>query len=145
MKIQLLLLWGSIIMSITNISHATEVNIEVSGVDINRSGSIIVMIFTEDGFPKKHDKALLIQSDSELRETMEFEFDINIEEMAVKVLHDENNDGKVTKNWTGIYPKDGLGFSNEQKVSLSGAPIYKNSKLSKEEFEDGLTISILYP
>lgn len=145
MKIQSLLLWGSIIMSITNISQATEVNIEISGVDVNRGGSIIVMIFAEDGFPKKHDKALFIQSDSELRETMEFEFDLNIDEIAVKVLHDENNDGKVTKNWTGIYPKDGLGFSNEQKVSLRGAPIYKNSKLSKEEFEDGLTISILYP
>lgn len=145
MKIQLLLSWGIIIMSITNISQATEINIEVSGVDINRGGSIVVMIFTEDGFPKKHDKALLTQSDSELRETMEFEFDINVEEIAVKVLHDENNDGKVTKNWTGIYPKDGLGFSNEQKVSLIAAPIYNNSKLSKEEFEGGLTISILYP
>ena len=145
MKILLLLLWGSIIMSITNISQATEIRIEVSGVDMNRGGSIIVIIFTEDGFPKKHDRAIFIQSDNELSETMEFEFDINVEEIAVKVLHDENNDGKVTKNWTGIYPKDGLGFSNEQKVSLIAAPIYNNSKLSKEEFEGGLTISILYP
>ena len=129
----------------TNISQATEVNIEVSGIDVKRGGSIIVMIFGENGFPKIHKMALHVQIDNSLQETMEFEFDLNLEEMAVKVLHDENEDGKVTKNWTGIYPKEGLGFSNDQKVTMTGAPTYKNSRLFRDAFEDWMNISIIYP
>ena len=128
-----------------NVSQATEITIEVTDIDVTRGGSIVVMIFSEDGFQKIHEKALFIQKDNARLEIMEFDFDLDVNEIAVKVLHDENDDGKVTKNWTGIYPKDGLGFSNEQKVTLTGAPTYKDSKLLKYDFEDGLVISVNYP
>lgn len=146
MKILTNTLYGTIFMLNANILQATEITIEVTDVDVSRGGSIIVMIFNgEEGFPKKHEKAFLTQTDSKLHDSMEFEFDIDVDEIAVKVLHDENNDGKVTKNWTGIFPKDGLGFSNEQRVTLAGAPTYQNSKLLLDEFEDGLVISVIYP
>lgn len=145
MKILTIILWSCILMLNVNVSQATEITIEVTDIDVTRGGSIVVMIFSEDGFPKIHEKALLTQKDNELFDSMEFEFDLDVAEIAVKVLHDENDDGKVTKNWTGIFPKDGLGFSNEQRVTLAGAPTYKNSKLLKYEFEDGLVISVNYP
>jgi len=145
MKTLIFILWGSVLMLNVNVSQATELTIEVTDIDVTRGGSIVVMIFSEDGFPKKHEKALLIQKDSALLDRMEFEFDLDVDEIAVKVLHDENGDGKVTKNWTGIYPKDGLGFSNGQRVTLAGAPTYKNSKLFRDEFEYGLVISVSYP
>lgn len=135
-----------VLMMLTiNSSLASELNIKVSNIDVKRGGNIIVMIFAEDGFPKKHDKVLFFQSQSTLQQAMEFKFDIALEELAVKVWHDENEDGKVSKNWTGIYPKEGLGFSNEQKVGLTGPPKYKYSKLLREQFKDGLNISIIYP
>jgi len=138
------ILYGVFMLSTDN-AWATELKIKVNNIDIKRGGNIIVMIFSEEGFPKKHEMALFTQSKKSLYETMEFSFDVNMEALAVKVLHDENGDEKVTKNWTGIWPKEGLGFSNDQKISLKGAPKYKNSKLLKEQLNDGINISIIYP
>lgn len=137
MKAFFIILWG-IMMLTTNNSLAAELKIKVSNVEVMRGGSIIVMIFGENGFPKIHQEALVVQAQNSLQEVMEFKFDLSIEEFAVKVLHDENEDGKVSKNWTGIYPKEGLGFSNDQKIGLTGPPKYKYSRLSKEQFKAGL-------
>ena len=132
-------------MLAANISFATELKVTVENVEVERGGQVIVMVFGEDGFPKDHTKAVHYKAQDSLQPVIEFTFEVSMEELAVKVLHDENKDEKVTKNWTGIYPKEGLGFSNDQKVGLTGPPRYKYSKLSKHQFKDGLIISILYP
>jgi len=144
MKIYSILL-GLIIMLSTNNSFASELKINVINIDTSRGGNIMVMIFGEDGFPIEHEKALFAQTLPAQQEAMEFTFHIELDELSIKVLHDEDMNGKTTKNWTGIWPKEGLGFSNEQKVSLKGAPKYEHSKLSKDQFKDGVTVSILYP
>ncbi len=145
MKVRFIILWGSIMMLNADILQAAEININVTGIDIKRGGHIIVMIFGENGFPKNHEKALMVQKEDVLQKEMIFTFDLSIQEMAVKVLHDENKDGKVSKNWTGIYPKEGLGFSNGQRVSMTGPPLYIKSKLSRDQFHSGLNISMRYP
>lgn len=129
----------------TNKVIADELKVTVTNIDVSRGGNIMVMIFAEEGFPKVHEKAVLMQSLEAQQETMDFVFNTNLEELAVKVLHDENRDGKVTKNWTGIFPKEGLGFSNDQKIGLTGPPKYRYSKLSKQQFINGLTIPVIYP
>lgn len=144
MKTLLIILWGSMMLAANN-AIATELKITVTNTDVERGGQIIVMVFGEEGFPKDHDRAVIYEARDALQPVMEFVFEVTAQELAIKVLHDENKDGKVTKNWTGIYPKEGLGFSNKQRVGLTGPPKYKNSKLSKEQFSDGLEISILYP
>lgn len=125
-------------------AYADEIIVKVSDIEVKRGGSIVVFIFAEDGYPKIHNKALLVKKSKTVEKVMEFKFKIDREEIAVKVLHDENGDGKVTKNWTGIIPKDGLGFSNGQKLSITGAPTYKKSKLSREECKNGIEISVKY-
>ncbi len=127
------------------ISEASGIEINVTGIDVDRGGNLIVFIFGEDGFPKIHAKALQTQTHSQLSTAMSFTFDIPQQEIAIKILHDEDEDGKVTKNWTGIYPAEGLGFSKKQKVSLIGAPVYKKSKLVRSEFESGVNIEMVYP
>lgn len=139
-----IILCGFLMLS-TNNAWATELKIKVNNVEVERGGQIIVMIFSEEGFPIKHEKAIFTQLKPMMHETMEFSFDLELEEFAVKILHDDNADGKVTKNWTGIYPREGLGFSNGQKISLTGPPKYKNSKVLKEQSKGGLNISIIYP
>ena len=129
----------------TNNAIATELNVTVNNVDVERGGQVIVMVFAEPGFPKVHDQAVFYAAQDLLQPVMEFSFQVALEELAVKVLHDENKDGKVTKNWTGIYPKEGLGFSNQQRVRLTGPPKYRYSKLSRQQFKNGLDISIRYP
>lgn len=77
---------------------------------------------------------------------MDFKFSIEEDEnIAIKIHHDENRDGKVTKNWTRIWPKEGLGFSNGQKLTLTGPPNFKKSKLSKEQLKAELIIAVRYP
>ena len=89
-------LWGIIMLTVNSVS-ATELNIKVNNIDIKRGGNIVVMIFGEEGFPKKHEKAVFTKANNLLNETMEFSFNLDIDELAVKVLHDENGDWKVIK------------------------------------------------
>ncbi|MCK6263853.1 DUF2141 domain-containing protein [Vibrio sp. ZSDE26] len=130
-------------MSTTISTLASE--IKVTGIEHKRGGNIIVFIFSNEGFPKQHELAIQQQTQRAQGDTMTFHFDVNEQEVAIKVLHDEDENGKVTKNWTGIYPAEGLGFSNKQKVSLTGAPIYKRSKIKLADLQAGLTIEMNYP
>jgi len=126
---------------------ANKINITIDNIDEKKGGKITVFVFTDDAFPKVHDKAIYSKSKMVHKQKEEFNLDIDekIEELAIKIHHDENSDGKVTKNWTGIYPKEGLGFSNKQKINLLGPPVYKKSKLTKKQFLKNITISIVYP
>jgi len=145
MKELLTLFLGILIMTQPITAQIKEVTIEVNNIDLKRGGNVIVMIFSKEGFPKKHDKALVSQTKIADSEVLKFEFNLDLDEMAVKVLHDEDMDGKVTKNWSGIYPKEGLGFTNKQKVSFTGPPKYKKSMVTKEQYKNGLNISVIYP
>jgi len=126
-------------------ASATEFQVTVSNIDVARGGQIIVFVFGEEGFPKAHEQALVRLVDDQLKPTMNFSFSVEMDEIAVKVLHDENKDGKVTKNWTGIYPAEGLGFSNDQTIGLTGPPKYRNARVSNVQFRKGLNITIQYP
>lgn len=131
-------------MLLNQASFASEFNITVTNIDITKAGNITVMIYGEQGFPKIHEMSLLSETKKATNKTMNFTFDINEQELAIKVLHDENSDGKVTKNWTGIYPKDGLGFSNKQKLTFTGPPTYEKSKIMVIPGKNDVTISIIY-
>lgn len=145
MKLLFITLWGCLSMLSINTAQATEVKIKVSNINIKRGGNITVMIFGKEGFPKNHKKAIATQTKMATKKTLEFKFPLNMSELAVKILHDENGDGKVTKNWTGIFPKEGLGFSNGQRITMTGPPNYKKSKLVKEQFKSELVIPVRYP
>lgn len=113
MKKLFIILWN-IMMVTSNSVLATELNIKVSNIEVKHGGSLTVLIFGKDGFPNVHNKALYTQTKQNLQKEMTFRFNVNLEELAIKIHHDENSDGKVTKNWTGIIPKEGLGFSNKK-------------------------------
>ena len=136
---------GAILMLCSGCVLTEELKIKVKNIDIRSGGNIIVMVFSEEGFPIEHEKAIFTKTQSAQHETMVFTINIEMDELAVKVLHDEDMDGKTTKNWTGIWPREGLGFSNDQKLALTGPPKYRHSKLSRGQWENGVTISVLYP
>lgn len=138
---------GYIVMTVNTMAQEIDIKINVTGIDVNRGGNIIVMIFGEKGFPKIHKQALADQTKRANKDSLEFKFTLNTlnNELAMKVLHDENGDNKVTKNWTGVFPKEGLGFSNGQKISITGPPTYNKSKLPKDQLKTVLIIPIRYP
>jgi len=123
---------------------ADEVRIHVSGIEPARGGVLTAMIFAKDGYPKKHAKALLTQSVPANETEMDFVFTVTHEQIAVKIHHDEDENGKVAKNWTGIYPAEGLGFSNKQKIKFTGPPSFKKSRINKAQFGEVIEIKLLY-
>ena len=124
--------------------EAEEIKIHVTAIEPARGGTLYVMLFGEDGYPKKHAKALQVLSAPADKPEMDFSFKTDRDDVAVKVHHDEDMNGKVTKNWTGIYPAEGLGFSQDQRVKMTGAPSYKKSQVLKATFGKTIEIEMRY-
>ena len=145
MRISSFLLGIFILMNAAATTQAKDITIQVNNIEQQRGGNIMVMIFGAAGYPEDHSKAVLIKIKSARRNSMKFEFSVHLPEFAIKVLHDEDGSGAVTKNWTGIIPAEGLGFSNEQKISMSGAPKYTKSKVSTSHVPKTINVKIIYP
>lgn len=127
-------------------SSQTEITIQITGVDTHRGGNLMVLVFDDDGFPIKHSKAIYGQiieaKNSKMVVRLKLESN---DELAFKVLHDEDANNQVTKNWTGIWPSEGLGFSNGTKMGVFGPPNFSDAKLTRAQYGNGVTIHIQYP
>jgi len=135
---------GLTMMMLSTPGLAKNLTVQVSDIDLTRPGNIMVMLYTKDGYPKNHDKAVSIQTKSASHQNINFIFPLDFEEFAIKVLHDENMDGKVSKNWTGIFPSEGLGFSNGATLNF-GPPSFQKSKLRFSKTTNVINIPIIYP
>jgi uncharacterized protein (DUF2141 family) len=117
---------------------------KIKGIEASRGGQIRVFVFVKDGFPTKNDKALKTYTqpvgDGEIMIPIEAPADIPF---ALKVHHDEDGNNKLTKNWTGIFPTEGLGFSSDAKLNF-GPPSFAAAKMSMPE-SMRVSISMLYP
>ena len=130
--------------NITMTMANSTLEVEVSNIDVKRPGNIVVFMFSKTGFPKAHDKALSRQQVAADQPTISVRFEHVPTEFAIKVLHDEDMTGKVTKNWTGIIPAEGLGFSNGATLGF-GPPSFSEAVI-KHNFENAkLNIDIIYP
>ncbi|WP_082087163.1 DUF2141 domain-containing protein [Teredinibacter purpureus] len=108
----------------------TDVSLKVDNIDSSRHGNVVVFVFGEEGFPKEHAKAVTRYVFA--AETSTHTLTISVpkaREFAIKVHHDEDDSGTVTKNWTGIIPAEGLGFSSGAKIRL-GPPSFKSAKMT---------------
>ena len=128
-----------------NTALAKDITIRVSQIDSSRGGNVMVMIFAEEGYPKNHDKTLMTQTRRADRLMLYFTFPIDRGEFAIKALHDEDETGTVSKNWTGMIPSEGLGFSNNARISWKGPPTYRDSRISLKSLKGPVQINIIYP
>ena len=124
-----------------------HIALDITGIDTARGGDLIVLVFNRNGFPIDHKLALSTQRVPISTEKVKVELTApdGLADMAVKVLHDQDKNDKVTKNWTGIWPAEGLGFSNGAKMRRTGPPEYDEAKVTREQALRGLTIPVLYP
>ena len=125
-----------------------EIKVEIQNIDVTRGGNLMVFAFTKDGFPIKHEKAIAKTTIRSKSKTDHVILNIDIKqggELAFKVLHDEDMNGRTTKNWTGIWPNEGLAFSNNQKMGVFAPPSFKKSKLAYESYINGVLMTITYP
>lgn len=122
--------------------------VEVSDIDVDRGGNLIVLVFGAAGFPVEHDKALFAQTKPVSSPHMTFTLAApapSHAELAFKVLHDQDANGKVTKNWTGIWPQEGLGFSNGARMHSLGPPKFDDARLPREQALQGVAMPVRYP
>ena len=124
--------------------ESVDIVVQVKNIDRSKPGNILVMLYGRDGFPKDHAKALQIKAMPAEDEQITVNFSFVPVEFAIKILHDEDKSGLVTKNWTGIVPAEGLGFSNGAKLSYR-APRFNEAKLTLSKIISPLTIAVVYP
>ena len=112
----------------------------------NTKGKIGVTLFQDaQGFPDDTSKAIRQQSvdidPNTLSAQVTFK-DLPQGTFAVSVLHDENGNGKMDKNFVGM-PKEGYGASNNPKKKRH-APTFDEAKFSLNVGEQTIEISLIY-
>ena len=112
----------------------------------NAKGKIGVALFQgSEGFPEKGSAALRSQLAEIDSQTMSAEVvfrDLPKGVYAVSVLHDENMNGKLDKNFFGV-PQEGYGASNNPEKKMR-APSFDEAKFSISSPEQTVEIKLIY-
>ena len=97
----------------------SKLEIQINQAESDK-GMIRVLIFSKEaGFPDQPTKALKSLSLSPKNKSGILTVsDLPSGKYAISVIHDEDNDGKLTTNAVG-YPTEKFGFSNNPKVYFS--------------------------
>ena len=109
----------------------------------NHKGQLIFGVFkSADGFPTESHKAVNWQTKSADADSVVFSADLPPGAYGASVLHDENGNGKMDKNFAGI-PLEGYGVTNNPKPALRAAT-YEESRFNLPADGANLVISIQY-
>ena len=140
-----LLLWASL-PSLTAQTRSTgTLTVHVNGAR-NTKGKIGVSLFqSPQGFPEDTSKAIRQESVEIDPSTMSTQVVFkNLPQgiYAVSVLHDENGNGKMDKNFVGM-PKEGYGASNNPKKKMH-APTFDEAKFSLNSAEQTIEVTLIY-
>lgn len=107
-----------------------NLEVRVAGIQ-DIAGEVGVAVFNQkDGYPIQIAKSYEAQWQPQKgQKELLFVFDsLPAGDYAVSVLHDENGDKKLQTSAVG-FPKEGVGFSNGQKVVMS-APKFRKAKFA---------------
>ncbi len=125
-------------------AECPAINVKIKNID-NNTGVIACAIFeSPEGFPDNFlefaSRIMLTQIKGKVAS---FEFsDIKPGKYAIAVIHDENHNGKLDKNWLGI-PKEGYGFSHDAKAFMS-APSFYDAEFSYDGGDLQISIKLKY-
>ena len=113
-------------------AQSSPLQVELTGLR-NDKGHVLVSLFNKDtGFPDDPSKAIQKQKVVVTGDKAIAKFNaVPNGVYAVSVLHDENDDLKMDKNFVGI-PKEGYGFSNNA-MRLTGPPSFKEASFEHEK------------
>jgi uncharacterized protein (DUF2141 family) len=139
------LLWAPFPSLTAQTKGMTTLTVRVTGAR-NIKGKIGVTLFQDaQGFPDDASKAIRQQSVEIDPNTMSAQVtfkDLPQGTFAVSVLHDENGNGKMDKNFVGM-PKEGYGASNNPKKKKR-APTFDEAKFSLNASEQTIEITLIY-
>jgi uncharacterized protein (DUF2141 family) len=109
----------------------------------NHRGQLIYGVFTSaDGFPTDSHKAVDWQVKPADVDSVVFTAMLPPGQYGASVLHDENNNGRIDKNFFGV-PVEGYGVTNNPKPALRAAT-FEESRFNLPPEGASLTISVQY-
>lgn len=138
--ILLFLFLHSVLMSA---QETGTLKIEVEGLR-NQQGVVNITLFDKsDGFPEDIENAFRISSTEVSGRKAVFEFkNLKPGDYAFAILHDEDKDGKMDKNFIGM-PKEGFAFSNNYRPR-AGAPSFDDARIIIGEGTHSVKAEIIY-
>jgi uncharacterized protein (DUF2141 family) len=129
----------------TSIAEKTTIIVNVTGLR-NAKGKVDALLFVSpDGFPEDDSKAFDKDEVSIDPETMSAQIvfkDVPRGSAAVTVLHDENMNRKLDKNFFGI-PKEGYGTSNNPRKAARN-PRWSEASFPVDRPEVIVPIKLIY-
>ena len=124
-------------------TNVSIVRVEIIGLK-SSDGKILINLFDkEKGFPSNPQSALK-SSVIEIKNKQAFiEFSCKPQqEYAIALVHDENNNGDMDKNFFGI-PKEGYAFSNNYRPTIK-SPNFKQASFKATGEKTTLKLNIIY-
>jgi len=117
--------------------------IRISGLRSNQ-GKISVNLFNKaDGFPEDPLKSFGWKTVKVVPDTVVVVFEnLPYGSYAVSVLHDENSNGKMEKNFLGI-PREGFAFSNNYAPKIK-SPSFADAMISLKKSRLTADLTMLY-
>lgn len=138
-----LLLFFPLLFGKPNTPRLYSLTVKVEGLR-NSEGVVQFALYNkDDSLPDEKFKSWYRIGTSEIENNRAFYIfnDLPKGDYAVNILHDENKNGKIDKGL--ILPKEGVGFSNYQKIGLSNKPRFSKASFGLET-DRTIYIKIIY-
>jgi uncharacterized protein (DUF2141 family) len=117
-----------------------RLEVEVVGAR-NTKGQIKVGVYKDkETFPKTGSEFKGIDVSPVNKDANVAVFELPEGTYAVAIIHDENKNGKLDKNFLGI-PKEGYGFSNDAKATF-GSPSFEEASFIIETVDKKIKINL---
>ena len=133
----------SLLFTLETLGQSTQTNLQVSisGASID-AGSIRILVFSKpSGFPDQVKQAVRSISLPPKSGKASFKLtDLPAGTYAIGVIHDQDNNGKLSTNAVG-YPTEKFGFSNNPKVYF-GPPSFEKAAFALGKNPVALEISL---
>jgi len=118
-----------------------EIAVKVKDVESNKGKIILALYNSKDGFPSKKEKAFKrVKVDAKKGDISYVFTDIPYDDYALAVMHDENNDDELAKNFFGM-PKERTGISN---ITSFGIPSFSKSMFEVSETNSIVEMEIVF-
>jgi len=135
------LCWIAVILftSFINKKEMFSLTVEVNGLRNSKGDVQFALYNKKSSIPdEKFKNSYKIIKGKIINDSSEVTFDhLPAGKYAVSILHDEDGNGKIKK--VIFLPKEGIGFSNYQSISLANRPSFKKASF---DLNNNLTINV---
>jgi len=140
LKIFPALLFMILIFGENSFGQTKQIGITVKDID-EVKGQLIAFIYNkEELFPKEGKYYKMLKFPVTGKETVITIKDLPVQDYAIFICHDSDNNGKCNQNWVGI-PSEKIAFSNNVKPKMK-APSFKEARIPAEK--NNIVINLYY-